>query len=152
MGKKFATRAIHAGQEPEEITGAVNVPVFLTSTYAQQGIGDHKGWEYSRSHNPTRAALEACVADLEGGVAGFAFASGMAALDTLMRLLDPGDHVVAGDDMFFRSPGAQVNQAAALRTEGAVREAGVPGDGCLAGWTFNIQGHGFFSCSIARYC
>ncbi len=99
-GQKFATRAIHAGQEPEEITGAVNVPVFLTSTYAQQGIEDHKGWEYSRTANPTRAALEACVADLEGGTAGFAFASGMAALDTLMRSLDTGDHVVAADDMY----------------------------------------------------
>lgn len=97
---KLPTRVIHAGQPPEKTTGAVNVPVFLTSTYAQEGIGDHRGWEYSRSHNPTRAALEACVADLEGGTAGFAFASGMAALDTLMRLLQPGDHVIAGDDMY----------------------------------------------------
>lgn len=104
MSKKndsaFATRAIHAGQDPEEVTGAVNVPVFLTSTYAQQGLEQHKGWEYSRTHNPTRAALEGCIADLEGGIAGFAFASGMAALDTLTRLLKPGDHVVAGDDMY----------------------------------------------------
>ena len=100
MKQKFATRAIHAGQEPEEVTGAVNVPVFLTSTYAQQGIENHKGWEYSRTHNPTRAALEACVADLEGGSAGFAFASGMAALDTLMRSLGAGDMVVAADDMY----------------------------------------------------
>lgn len=99
-GQKFATRAIHAGQEPEEVTGAVNVPVFLTSTYAQQGIEDNKGWEYSRTANPTRAALEACVADLEGGTAGFAFASGMAALDALMRSLEVGDHVVAADDMY----------------------------------------------------
>ena len=100
MTHRFATRAIHAGQEPEPTTGAVNVPVFLTSTYAQEGIGDNKGWEYSRTHNPTRAALEACIADLEGGVRGFAFASGMAGIDTVMRLLEPGDHVVAGDDMY----------------------------------------------------
>lgn len=98
--QKFATRTIHAGQDPEEVTGAVNVPVFLTSTYAQQGIGENKGWEYSRTHNPTRAALEECVADLEGGRRGFAFASGLAALDALTRTLKPGDHVVAADDMY----------------------------------------------------
>ena len=97
---KFSTKAIHAGQEPEEVTGAVNVPIFQTSTYAQQGIGKHKGWEYSRTHNPTRAALETCIAALEGGTSGFAFSSGMAALDAVMRLLNPGDHVVAGDDMY----------------------------------------------------
>lgn len=100
MTWKFATKAIHAGQEPEEVTGAVNVPIFQTSTYAQQGIGEHKGWEYSRTHNPTRAALEACIAELEGGTHGFAFASGMAAIDTVCRLLNPGDHVIAGDDMY----------------------------------------------------
>lgn len=97
---KFSTKAIHAGQEPEQVTGAVNVPIFQTSTYAQQGIGKHKGWEYSRTHNPTRAALEACIAALEGGTHGFAFSSGMAALDAVSRLLSPGDHVVAGDDMY----------------------------------------------------
>lgn len=100
MTWKFATRAIHAGQEPEEVTGAVNVPIFQTSTYAQQGIGEHKGWEYSRTHNPTRAALETCIAELEGGTRGFAFASGMAAIDAVCRLLNPGDHVIAGDDMY----------------------------------------------------
>ncbi len=100
MDWKFATKAIHAGQEPEETTGAVNVPIFQTSTYAQQGIGRHKGWEYSRTHNPTRSALETCIAELEGGRHGFAFSSGMAALDAVMRLLNPGDHVVAGDDMY----------------------------------------------------
>lgn len=100
MNQKFATKAIHAGQDPEEVTGAVNVPVFLTSTYAQEGIGENRGWEYSRTHNPTRAALEACIAELEGGTRGFAFASGLAALDTLTRLLKPGDHVVAADDMY----------------------------------------------------
>lgn len=97
---KFSTKAIHAGQDPEQVTGAVNVPIFQTSTYAQQGIGKHKGWEYSRTHNPTRAALEACIAALEGGTNGFAFSSGMAALDAVARLLNPGDHVVAGDDMY----------------------------------------------------
>ena len=97
---KFSTKAIHAGQEPEQVTGAVNVPIFQTSTYAQQGIGKHKGWEYSRTHNPTRAALESCIAALEGGTHGFAFSSGMAALDAVSRLLSPGDHVVAGDDMY----------------------------------------------------
>lgn len=100
MTWKFATKAIHAGQEPEEVTGAVNVPIFQTSTYAQQGIGEHKGWEYSRTHNPTRAALETCIAELEGGTRGFAFASGMAAIDAVCRLLNPGDHVIAGDDMY----------------------------------------------------
>lgn len=100
MAWKFSTKAIHSGQEPEEVTGAVNVPIFQTSTYAQQGIGQHKGWEYSRTHNPTRAALETCIAELEGGTHGFAFSSGLAALDAVMRLLNPGDHVVAGDDMY----------------------------------------------------
>lgn len=100
MTWKFATKAIHAGQEPEEVTGAVNVPIFQTSTYAQQGIGEHKGWEYSRTHNPTRAALETCMAELEGGTRGFAFASGMAAIDAVCRLLNPGEHVIAGDDMY----------------------------------------------------
>ncbi|MCE2503593.1 MAG: cystathionine gamma-synthase [Chlorobi bacterium] len=100
MTWKFSTKAIHAGQEPEEVTGSVNVPIFQTSTYAQQGIGNHKGWDYSRSINPTRTALEVCIAELEGGTSGFAFASGMSAIDAVMRLLNPGDHVVAGDDMY----------------------------------------------------
>lgn len=82
------------------MTGAVNVPIFQTSTYAQAGIGEHKGFEYARTHHPTRAALETCIAALEGGTRGFAFASGLATLDTLMRLFEPGDHVVAGDDMY----------------------------------------------------
>ncbi|MDB5036222.1 MAG: Cys/Met metabolism pyridoxal-phosphate-dependent protein [Chlorobi bacterium] len=100
MGYGFSTKAIHSGQEPEEVTGAVNVPIFQTSTYAQQGIGQHKGFEYARTQNPTRSALEACIADLEGGTRGFAFASGLAAIDAVMRLLSPGDHVIAGDDMY----------------------------------------------------
>ncbi|MEP7219429.1 MAG: aminotransferase class I/II-fold pyridoxal phosphate-dependent enzyme, partial [Bacteroidota bacterium] len=100
MGHGFSTKAIHSGQEPEEVTGAVNVPIFQTSTYAQQGIGQHKGFEYARTQNPTRSALEACIADLEGGTRGFAFSSGLAAIDAVMRLLSPGDHVIAGDDMY----------------------------------------------------
>lgn len=96
----FSTKAIHAGQKPEPVTGAVNVPIFQTSTYAQSGIGEHTGYEYARTQHPTRGALEACIAELEGGTRGFAFGSGLAALDTLMRLLSPGDHVVAGDDMY----------------------------------------------------
>jgi cystathionine gamma-lyase len=100
MNYGFSTRAIHAGQEPEQTTGAVNVPIFQTSTYAQQGIGRHKGFEYARTQNPTRFALEDCIASLEGGTRAFAFASGLAAIDVVMRLLSPGDHVVAGDDMY----------------------------------------------------
>jgi len=96
----FATRAIHAGQDPDPATGAVNVPIYATSTYAQQDVGVHKGWEYSRSGNPTRAALEACFASLEGARHGLAFASGLAAEDTLMHLLGQGDHVVVMDDVY----------------------------------------------------
>lgn len=105
MNKGFSTRAIHAGQEPEPITGAVNVPVFQTSTYAQRGIGEHTGFEYARTQNPTRFALEDCIAELEGapsnaGRLGVAFSSGLAAIDAVMRLLSPGDHVIAGEDMY----------------------------------------------------
>src|SRR4026207_583681 len=96
----FATLAIHAGQPPESTTGAANVPIFQTSTYAQSGIGEHTGFEYSRTQNPTRFALEECIAALEGGTRGFAFASGLAAIDAIMRLFSPGDHIVAGDDMY----------------------------------------------------
>lgn len=97
---KLATRVIHAGQEPDPSTGAIMTPIYATSTYVQASPGDHQGYEYSRTHNPTRKAWEACLADLEGGVAGFAFASGMAAVDTLMHLLEPGDHVVAMHDLY----------------------------------------------------
>ena len=90
----FSTDAIHAGQHPEPTTGAVTVPVFQTSTYQQQGIGQHKGYEYARTQNPTREALEGCVAALEGARFGVAFASGMAAIHTLAETLDSGDHVV----------------------------------------------------------
>ncbi|MDP6787260.1 MAG: PLP-dependent aspartate aminotransferase family protein [Rhodospirillales bacterium] len=96
----FATRAIHAGQRPDPVTGAIMTPIYASSTYVQQSPGVHKGYEYSRSHNPTRKALEACVADLENGAHGFAFASGMAASNTVLDLLDAGDHVVAGDDLY----------------------------------------------------
>lgn len=96
----LGTRAIHAGQQPEPVTGAIMTPIFATSTYVQSSPGEHTGFEYSRTQNPTRMAYERCVADLEGGVAGFAFASGMAAASTVMELLDSGDHVIALDDLY----------------------------------------------------
>ncbi|MGA8709299.1 MAG: PLP-dependent transferase [Steroidobacteraceae bacterium] len=96
----FDTRVIHAGQTPDPTTGAVMPPIYATSTYAQQSPGVHRGYEYSRSQNPTRFAYERCVADLEDGQRGFAFASGLAATSTLLELLAPGDHVVASDDMY----------------------------------------------------
>lgn len=96
----FATRAIHAGQRPDPATGAVMTPIYATSTYVQESPGVHKGYEYSRSQNPTRMAFEACVADLEGGTRGFAFASGLAASSTILDLLPAGGHVVAGDDLY----------------------------------------------------
>lgn len=96
----LGTRAIHAGQAPDPSTGAIMTPIYATSTYVQSSPGDHQGWEYSRSHNPTRQAYEDCVADLECGARGFAFASGMAAISTVLELLDSGDHVVAMDDLY----------------------------------------------------
>jgi cystathionine gamma-lyase len=96
----FDTLAIHAGQSPDPTTGAIMTPVYLTSTYVQAGPGEHKGFEYSRTHNPTRNALEACIAALEGAKHGLAYASGLAATDNLMHLLDAGDHVVVGDDVY----------------------------------------------------
>lgn len=96
----FETLAIHGGQQPEPITGAVMPPIFQTSTYAQRGPGEHSGFEYSRTHNPTRYALERALASLERGRAGLAFASGLAATNTVLQLLNAGDHVVAGDDMY----------------------------------------------------
>jgi cystathionine gamma-lyase len=96
----FATRAIHAGQDPDSATGATIVPIYQTSTYTQEAPGQHKGYEYSRTGNPTRAALEECVAALEGAEYGLAFASGLAATTAVMTLLSPGDHVVAGDDLY----------------------------------------------------
>lgn len=96
----FETRAIHAGQSPDPVTGAVVTPMYLTSTFAQSSPGVHQGYEYSRSHNPTRAAYEQCVANLEGGRHGFAFASGCVGATTVMHLLSQGDHVVCCDDMY----------------------------------------------------
>ncbi|HEX5339436.1 MAG TPA: cystathionine gamma-synthase [Gammaproteobacteria bacterium] len=96
----FATRAIHAGQSPDPTTGAVMQPIYATSTYAQESPGKHKGYEYSRTQNPTRMAYERCVADLESGTQGFAFASGLAATATILELLDSGSHIIAMDDMY----------------------------------------------------
>jgi cystathionine gamma-lyase len=98
--KKFGTRAIHAGQVPDPTTGAVMTPIYATSTYAQSGPGVHKGFEYARTQNPTRMAFERCLADLEGGHHGFAFASGLAASATLLDLLPAGSHIVALDDLY----------------------------------------------------
>ncbi|HET6180974.1 MAG TPA: PLP-dependent aspartate aminotransferase family protein [Candidatus Sulfotelmatobacter sp.] len=100
----FATRAIHLGQEPDAQTGAVTVPIYPTSTYVQQGIGEHKGYEYSRVSNPTRTRLEANLAALEGGVAAPVFASGMAAISAVMSMLKSGDHVVCSNDLYGGSP------------------------------------------------
>lgn len=97
---RFATRAIHVGQDPDPTTGATIVPIYQTSTYTQEAPGRHKGYEYSRTGNPTRTALEECIASLEGGRFGLAFASGLAATAAVMSLLSPGDHVVAGDDLY----------------------------------------------------
>jgi cystathionine gamma-lyase len=96
----FATRTIHAGQQPEPETGAIMQPIFATSTYVQKSPGVHQGFEYSRTQNPTRGALERCVADLESGKHGFAFASGMAATGTILELIDSGSHVIALDDIY----------------------------------------------------
>lgn len=100
MGYKFATKAIHAGQHADPTTGAVMTPIFQTSTYQQAAPGDHKGYEYSRGTNPTRKALEDCIAALENGNHGLAFSSGMAATETVLKLLKPGDEVITGDDLY----------------------------------------------------
>jgi cystathionine gamma-lyase len=100
MTRKFGTLAIHAGQAPDPSTGAIMTPIYATSTYVQESPGVHKGYEYSRSQNPTRFACERCVAELEGGTRGFAFASGLAATATILETLDSGDHVIAADDMY----------------------------------------------------
>src|SRR5690606_10084148 len=94
------TLAIHAGQEPDPVTGAVMTPIVLASTFAQEGPGNHKGFEYSRTGNPTRNTLERCLAALEGATHGIAFASGCAAMTTFLHTLRPGDHVVASDDVY----------------------------------------------------
>src|SRR5581483_6221946 len=97
---RFETKAIHAGQQPDPTTGAVMTPVYLTSTYAQSGSGEHKGFEYSRTRNPTRDALQGCLAALEDGKHALAFASGLAATDAVLHLLSAGDHVVLSDDLY----------------------------------------------------
>ena len=96
----FETLAVHAGQDPDPFTGAVMTPIYQTSTYAQPAVGEHRGFEYSRTGNPTRQALEACLAALEGGSRGLAFASGMAATDAVLHLLQQGDHVLAAHDLY----------------------------------------------------
>src|SRR5215216_7832307 len=96
----FATRAIHAGQQPDPTTGAVMTPIYATSTYVQESPGKHKGFDYSRSINPTRLAYEKCVADLESGTRGWAFASGLAAMATALDTLESGSHVLVSDDLY----------------------------------------------------
>jgi len=96
----FATRAIHAGQRPDPLAGAIMTPVYLTSTYVQEGIGQNKGYEYARGKNPTREALERNVAALEGGRHGFAFSSGMGCVDSIMKLFKSGDHIVCGENLY----------------------------------------------------
>ncbi len=97
---KFETQCVHAGQSPDPTTGAVMTPIYQTATYQQDGLGKPRGYEYSRTGNPTRAALEACLASLEAGEFGLAFASGLAATDTVLRLLQPGEHILAGNDVY----------------------------------------------------
>jgi len=97
---EFATRAIHTGQEPDPSTGAIMTPIYATSTYVQKSPGKHKGYDYARSINPTRLAYEKCIADLEGGIRGFAFASGLAAMATALEVLERGSHIVASDDLY----------------------------------------------------
>ncbi len=100
MKKGFSTRQIHSGQKPDPSTGAIMTPIYATSTYIQESPGVHKGYEYSRSHNPTRFAYEDCIADLEDGSAGFAFASGLSAMNTILELLPHGSHIISMDDLY----------------------------------------------------
>jgi len=132
----FATRCVHAGQEPDPTTGAVMMPIYTTSTYVQQSPGVHKGYDYARTKNPTRLAFERCIADLEGGNAGFAFASGLAAIATVLECLDHGSHIIAVDDLYGgsrrlfervrpRSAGLEVSTvdfADAAAVEAAIRQ------------------------------
>src|SRR5436190_7980700 len=100
LSHRFGTRAVHAGQIPDPLAGAVMTPIYQTSTYIQEGLGRHKGYEYARTQNPTREALERSIAALEGGRHGFAFGSGLAALDAALKLLSAGDHVVCGENVY----------------------------------------------------
>ena len=97
---KISTTCVHAGHKPDDATGSVNIPIYATSTYAYRRFGEHRGWEYSRTGNPTRSALERAVAELEGGADGIAFASGLAAVDAITDLLEPGDQIVAADNLY----------------------------------------------------
>src|SRR3954449_4007557 len=96
----FETRAIHVGQEPDPATGAVTTPIYQTSTYVQDAVGEHRGYDYSRTGNPTRTALETCLASLEGAAHGLAFASGMAAITAVVHLFGPGDRIVTVNDVY----------------------------------------------------
>ena len=116
----FETRVIHAGQFPDPSTGAIMPPIFQTSTYVQSSPGVHKGYEYSRSQNPTREALERCVADLEGGRRGYAFASGLAGMSTVLELLDAGAHIIASDDLYGGS--FRLFERVRKRSDGAAGE------------------------------
>src|SRR5256886_11916297 len=100
LKSSFGTRAIHAGQRPDMLSGAIMTPIYTTSTYVQEGLGKTKGYEYARGKNPTREALERNVAALEGGTHGFAFSSGMGATDSIMKLFKSGDHIVAGESSY----------------------------------------------------
>src|SRR6187399_2683706 len=100
LDRGFSTRAVHAGQQEDPLAGAVMTPIYQTSTYVQEGLGVHKGYEYARTQNPTREALERNVASLEGATHGFAFGSGLAGLDALLKLLRAGDHVVCGENVY----------------------------------------------------
>src|SRR5918996_1513607 len=100
LTSRFGTRAVHAGQTPDPLAGAVMTPIYQTSTYVQEALGKHKGYEYARTQNPTRSAFEANIAAIEGGTAGFGFASGMAATGAIMTLLQAGDHVVVTDNTY----------------------------------------------------
>src|SRR5438046_9217925 len=100
LKRRFGTRAVHAGHIPDPLAGAVMTPIYQTSTYIQEGLGRHKGYEYARTRNPTREVLERNVSALEGGRHGFAFASGLAAVDAVLKLLSAGDHVVSGENVY----------------------------------------------------
>ncbi len=134
LGDGFETLAIHAGQEPDPATGAVVLPIYQTSTFAQRAVGEHHGYEYSRSGNPTRSALERCLAVLEGAGHGLAFASGLAAEDAVLRLLQPGDHVLLPGDAY----GGTYRLVAALHAAAGLRFDSVPLadlDAVLTAWT-----------------
>src|SRR6186997_2106462 len=100
LDRGFSTRAVHAGQQEDPLAGAVMTPIYQTSTYVQEGLGKHRGYEYGRTQNPTREALERNVASLEGGTYGFAFGSGLAALDAILKLFKSGDHIVCSENVY----------------------------------------------------